>query len=168
MAVPAEKSNGAGRSLAEQIEARGITEAQWHTLARNLYPGAQASSVLMVIKITYLGVEAPEWCRFVVYRWNSTAGQRGEYPVTVHFTEAVATRWDQNKGEHRVNSRWTKAPIQMLTKCAEAAALREAFPEQFGGEPTFEEMHGQTGEVIDVTPTEMTPADDLNAELGLS
>jgi phage recombination protein Bet len=84
------------------------------------------------------GVTAPEFCTFTVYRWNKEAGQRGEYPVTVRFVEVVATNKDG-----KPNDRWSKAPLQMLTKCAEAASLREAFPDEFGGEPTAEEMDGQ-------------------------
>lgn len=91
------------------------------------------------------GVTAPEWCDFVVYRWNPLAQMRAEYPVTVHFREVVATKKDG-----KANSRWTKAPIQMLTKCAEAAALREAFPDELGGQMTAEEMDGQRA--IDALP----------------
>jgi hypothetical protein len=55
----------------------------------------------------------------------------------VYFTEVVALK------DGRPNERWAKAPIQMLTKCCEAAGLREAFPDEFGGEATAEEMDGQ-------------------------
>lgn len=84
------------------------------------------------------GVSAPEWCDFTAYRWNPKAMQRSEYPVRVYFREVVATKRDGS-----ANARWAKAPIQMLTKCAEAAALREAFPDELGGEVTAEEMEGQ-------------------------
>lgn len=91
------------------------------------------------------GVTAPEYCDFTVYRWNHNAEQRGEYPVRILFAEVVATKKDGT-----ANARWTKAPMQMLTKCAEAAALREAFPDELGGVPTAEEMDGQR---IDDEPT---------------
>lgn len=93
--------------------------------------------------IEHLGVEVAEYCDFTVYRWNPEAKMRGEYPVRVKFIEVVATSTDKKTGDPYVNARWTKAPQQMLTKCAEAAALREAFPDELGGVPTMEEMEGQ-------------------------
>lgn len=88
----------------------------------------------------------PEWCDFTVYRWNDKAKQRAEYPVRVYFREVVALKKDGTP-----NERWKKAPIQMLTKCAEAAALRAAFPDELGGESTAEEMEGR---VIESSATE--------------
>ena len=84
-----------------------------------------------------VGVSAPEWCELTVYRWNAHANARVEYPVRVYFREVVALKGG------KANRRWAQAPIQMLTKCTEAAALREAFPDEFGGEITAEEMDGQ-------------------------
>lgn len=84
------------------------------------------------------GVKAPLWCAMTIYRWNAEARQRVEFPVAVYFREVVATKRDGTP-----NSRWAKAPIQMLTKCCEAAGLREAFPDEIGGEHTAEEMDGQ-------------------------
>jgi phage recombination protein Bet len=196
--------------LPAPVARRGIGEAQWRTLANNLFPGAKSESVLMVWdyciarkldpmkkpchivpmrvgdvwrdvvmpgiyeyrttanrtgeylghskpvygpEIEYLGVKAPEYCELTVYRWNSKAQQKGEFPVQVKFTECVATAWDKDAKGPKVNARWTKAPQQMLTKCTEAAGLREAFPDELGGEPTAEEMEGQHDpDIIDVTP----------------
>ena len=84
------------------------------------------------------GVTAPEWCDITVYRWNAKAKQQVEFPVRTFFREVVATT-----REGKPNARWAKAPIQMLSKCCEAAALREGFPDELGGEPTYEEMVGQ-------------------------
>lgn len=84
------------------------------------------------------GVTAPEWCELTTYRWNPRAQARVEFPVQVFFREVVATKRDG-----QANERWKKAPIQMLTKCTEAAALREAFPDELGGETTAEEMDGR-------------------------
>jgi phage recombination protein Bet len=186
--------------LPAPVARRAIPEAQWRTLANNLFPGARSESVLMVWdycvarkldpmkkpchivpmkvgdswrdvvmpgiyeyrttanrtgeylghskpvygpEIEYLGVKAPEYCELTVYRWNSKAQQRCEFPVQVKFSECVATAWDKEAKGPKVNARWTKAPQQMLTKCTEAAGLREAFPDELGGEPTAEEMEGQ-------------------------
>jgi len=103
-------------------------------------------------KITAFGVEAPESCEFTVYRWNDKAKQKVAYPVTVYFREVCGTkRKSKDNPELVANGRWERAPVQMLTKCAEAAALREAFPEEIGGEPTAEEIDGHMPDVIDVT-----------------
>lgn len=92
---------------------------------------------------TILGVTAPAWCAMTFFRWNSDLGVKAEFPVKVIFQEVLGTTKDRKSGELKVNDRWSKAPIQMLTKCTEAAGLREAFPEEFGGEQTAEEMDGQ-------------------------
>ena len=41
------------------------------------------------------------------------------------------------------NHVWERRPDGQLEKCAEAAALRRAFPEELGNEYTAEEMEGQ-------------------------
>ena len=86
-------------------------------------------------EIEIRGVKAPEWCAMTFYRWNPMATRQIEFPVRVKFTETVALTRDG-----KVNARWTKAPVQMLTKCTEAAGLRETFPEELGGEHVVEEM----------------------------
>jgi phage recombination protein Bet len=101
------------------------------------------------------GVTAPAWCEMTMYRHHpACAGQRAEFPVRVLFAEVVAT-----KNDGRANARWTKAPVQMLTKCCEAAGLREAFPDEMGGISTEEEMDGQR--VITVTATAPTESGTL-------
>jgi phage recombination protein Bet len=94
--------------------------------------------------IEFLGRMVPESCSLTVYRYNPASGQKAEYPVTVWFEECAATTKDRQTKEIVLNDRWTKAPRQMLTKCAEAAGLREAFPDELGGEHTAEEMEGQS------------------------
>lgn len=87
--------------------------------------------------IKYAGVDAPEWCEMTFYRWHPGAQRVIEFPVQVFFSEVVATNRDGG-----ANARWTRAPRQMLTKCTEAAGLREGWPEEFGGEATAEELEG--------------------------
>lgn len=100
----------------------------------------------------YKGVKAPEWCAITVYRWNTEAKQRAEFPVRIEFHEIAVTKRDGN-----LNDRWSSAPKMQLTKCAEAAALREGFPDELGGTHTVEEMEGR---VIDSTAIDVTEASD--------
>lgn len=89
------------------------------------------------------GVQAPAWCEMTMYRWSKEAAMRIEFPVRVYFREACGTKRDKDGGGDRASDRWAKAPIQMLTKCTEAAGLREAFPDEFGGTATMEEMESR-------------------------
>jgi hypothetical protein len=83
----------------------------------------------------------------MTFRRLGPSGMTIEFPVTVYFREVCNTKdeWIGGKktGATIANDRWSKAPIQMLTKVCEAAGLREAFPDEFGGEPTFEELDGR-------------------------
>lgn len=112
-------------------------------------------------QIEVMGVMVPEWCSLTVYRWNKASGQRCEFPVTAYFTEACAIRKDRKTGVETLNDRWERAPRQMLTKVAEAAGLREAFPDELGGEHTAEEMMDQST-VIETVPARNDPRGDTS------
>jgi phage recombination protein Bet len=84
-------------------------------------------------------VSAPEWCEMIFRRAMAPDSEMVlEFPVRIWFKEVVTMNRDGWP-----NERWSKAPIQMLTKCCEAAGLREAFPDEFGGVPMADEMDGQ-------------------------
>jgi phage recombination protein Bet len=102
--------------------------------------------------IEYKGVKAPEWCAITVYRWNPKAQQRAEFPVRIEFHEIAVTKRDGS-----LNDRWSSAPKMQLTKCTEAAALREGFPDELGGTHTVEEMEGR---IIDSTAIDVTDQSD--------
>lgn len=106
-------------------------------------------------EIEAFGVKAPLWCSLTVKRWNAAAKQIAEFPVTIFFAEVVALK------NGVANDRWTRAPRQMLTKCTEAAALREGFPDELGGEPTAEEMEGQQ-ETEATAPQRFDPRPDTS------
>lgn len=86
--------------------------------------------------ITYKGVSAPESCTFTVYR--DVNGHRVPFHHTSWFSEEVA-----EKKDGAVNAMWTKRPRGQLSKCAEAGALRKAFPDELGGVMSAEEMEGK-------------------------
>lgn len=78
----------------------------------------------------------PEWAQITVYRL--VEGIRQPFPgPTVYWTESFA----QKKGGIP-NDMWKKRPRGQLEKCAEAAALRGAFPEELGGELCSDEVGG--------------------------
>ncbi len=60
----------------------------------------------------------------------------------------ATARWHQYYPGDAQGFMWNKMPHLMLGKCAEALALRKAFPEELGGLYVEEEMH-QAGKPID-------------------
>ncbi|HKJ75038.1 MAG TPA: phage recombination protein Bet [Alphaproteobacteria bacterium] len=83
-------------------------------------------------------VTFPQWCQITVYRL--IGGHRCAFVgPKVHWLETYATT---GKGD-LPNDMWARRTRGQLEKCAEAAALRKAFPEELGNMLTAEEMHGQ-------------------------
>lgn len=108
-------------------------------------------------------VRFPEWCRVTVYRM--VAGQRCEFTAKEFWLENYAT---QKRDTDMPNAMWKKRAWGQLAKCAEAQALRMAFPEATGGEPTAEEMEGKVLAPRDVpnaahaeTARPAPPAEDM-------
>lgn len=85
-------------------------------------------------RITY-----PQWCKVSVRRLLPN-GSVAEFPAVERWLENYAQEGGPDKST-APNAMWTRRPYGQLAKCAEAQALRKAFPE-FGAQATAEEMDG--------------------------
>jgi phage recombination protein Bet len=93
--------------------------------------------------------EFPEWAEVTVYRL--VGGVRCPFSSgKIRWLETYAT---VRKDSKVPNAMWRKRSFGQLEKCAEAMALRRAFPE-VGSQPTKEEMEGRVIDLDDVSVTE--------------
>jgi phage recombination protein Bet len=101
-------------------------------------------------KVTY-----PKWCKVIVMRQMEN-GTIVEFSAKEIWKENYATK---GKDSATPNSMWLKRPYGQIAKCAEAQALRKAFPE-FGSQPTADEMEGKTYDdgATTYVNTKVTPA----------
>lgn len=114
-------------------------------------------------KVGGVEISYPEWCRVSVKR-TLASGQVAEFPATEFWLENYAVKGGAEKSI-APNAMWQKRPFGQIAKCAEAQALRKAFPE-IGSQPTAEEMEGKSLDERDVTPARVEPAaDPRRAEL---
>lgn len=82
----------------------------------------------------------PEWCKVTVKRVLAS-GLVAEFTAVEYWLENYAVKGGKEKSI-APNAMWTKRPRGQIAKCAEAQALRKAFPE-LGAAPTAEEMEGK-------------------------
>lgn len=82
-------------------------------------------------------IEFPEWCKVTVKRL--VGGMAVEFTAKEYWQENYATA---GKDSTAPNAMWKRRPYAQLAKCAEAQALRKAFPE-LGAAPTADEMEGK-------------------------
>lgn len=114
------------------------------------------------VQITY-----PQWCRVAVKR-ALPSGQIVEFSAREFWKENYAVKGGKEKSI-APNAMWQKRPYGQIAKCAEAQALRKAFPE-VGAAPTADEMEGKqfddfrgntidgaTGEVVRQEPSQLPP-----------
>lgn len=98
-------------------------------------------------EITY-----PEWCKVTAYR-QLPSGHVAEFTAVEYWIENYAIKGGKEQ-DQSPNAMWSKRVRGQLAKCAQAQALRMAFPEAVGAAPTAEEMEGKAidGEFTAVTP----------------
>lgn len=105
-----------GPMITKKFEGKAKRDNKWEDVA---------------IEVTF-----PEWVRLTVYKLMS--GQRVPFTAEVYWLET----YGKQGGSKLPNAMWANRPRGQLSKCAEAQALRMAFPEELS-EPTAEEMEGQ-------------------------
>lgn len=137
-------------------EAKRYVESIWEginshrvTAARTgFYSGQDEPSFGPMITRALGGAQVtfPEWCKVTVYRL--VHGHKCAFTSLVFWLETYARR---NK-EGTPNRMWQTRPYGQIAKCAEAEALRKAFPEELGGRPTAEEMEGRLVSEDDALP----------------
>lgn len=88
------------------------------------------------VTITY-----PVWCKVIVRR-SMKNGNIAEFAATERWKENYATKGGKEKSI-APNAMWTKRPYGQISKCAEAQALRKAFPE-VGSAPTADEIEDKS------------------------
>lgn len=120
----------------------GISEIRMTAMRTGEYAGTDGEEFGPTINLDLQGgaYSVPEWCRYIVYR--RVGGQVCKFVgPKVYYREAYATA---GKDTEAPNTMWKKRPAGQLSKCAEAAALRMAFPEEVGSDYAAEEMEGKT------------------------
>lgn len=118
----------------------GADEPEFGPVVTQEFPDSYTQG--KVVRVSY-----PEWCKYTVYK--IVGGQRIAFTSKEYWIENYAT---QSSKTECPNAMWKKRPYGQLAKCAEAQALRKAWPE-IGSEPTAEEMEGKyIAEEKDITP----------------
>jgi len=92
-----------------------------------------------------------------------TAAESAAGTATTKASEAADAA---KRDDYTPNAMWAKRTWGQIEKCAEAAALRAAFPEEIGGVATAEEMHGRATDDEGLTVVTETNANAENANAG--
>lgn len=148
----------------------GINEVRTTAMRTGQYAGVDKPEWGPQIEV--FGEKVPEFCTYTVYRFIH--GHKVPFPATVYFEEACGTTNDYKTKVKKLNAMWTRRPRGQLEKCAEAAALRKAFPEEIGNEYVPEEI-ATMAETADVSARTVEPgtnrtsaaADALRERLGI-
>lgn len=117
----------------------GVTEPEF---------GPDVTEKVGGVEVTY-----PAWCRVTAKRAMAN-GTIAEFSAVERWKENYAVKGGEAKST-APNSMWMKRPYAQLAKCASAQALRIAFPELTGSQPTADEMEGKhfDDDAIDGTAT---------------
>lgn len=82
----------------------------------------------------------------------------------VSFVEYAGTHYDYKKQKQVLNAQWEKMPATMIRKVALVHALREAFPEEFGGMYDSSEMNVEINDEPNIEIVSDDFVDDANTD----
>lgn len=167
-----------GKYIYKEVESvwPGICEIRITASRTNQYAGKDAAEFGPDITKTFQHIDDrndavkgekvvtfPEWCRVTVYKL--VQGVRCAFVgPKVFWEESYST---ESRFSQIPNEMWCDRRSGQLEKCAEAASLRAAFPEELGNEYVAEEM---AGKVIDSTaeivhqPAQLIPPRPVKSE----
>jgi phage recombination protein Bet len=134
-----EANNGKG-GLVETVW-QGINELRTTAQRTGQFAGMDEPKIgpMKDQQVGSITVQFPEWAQVTVYRMIQ--GHRVPYAgPRAYWLETYAQASARDTTPNRM---WLRRPVGQLVKCAEAAALRAAFPEELGHEYAAEEMEGQ-------------------------
>ena len=136
--------------LANQIYAR--LQPKTERSPRSIGYVAQIDGYRLIADRTgqYAGNDDPEYDNELSPKKASVTVYKLVGGVRCPFT--ATARWDQYYPGDRQGFMWKKMPHLMLGKCAEALALRKAFPAELAGLYTDVEMH-QAGDAAEASAT---------------
>lgn len=108
-------------------------------------------------KIGTVELTFPEWAQVTVFRM--VKGLRVEFAgPRVYWQETYA---ETKRTDPTPNDMWRNRPRGQIDKCAEAAALRAAFPEECGGDYVPEEVQHLGVQTVDSVSVESQPVNGL-------
>jgi phage recombination protein Bet len=121
----------------------GLDEPKWGRTVRTMFKGAAENDDGSTSTVE-VEVEYPETCSVTAYRLVGNVRQ--PFTEQLYWLESYATAGFKSTVP---NTRWRKAPRQMLHKCTKAAVLRLAFPEEGLGYAAeeMEDQHTPSGGV---------------------
>ncbi len=143
--INAERS-GAYAGLSEPEFGPDVTEEFPEEEYEKEWNGKKTTHKRKAVRLTY-----PKWCKITVKK--IVAGQIYEFTALEFWKENYATA---SRDSDHPNEMWSNRPYGQLAKCAEAQALRKAFPDRVSSQATAEEVEGKfqsfSGPVVDADP----------------
>ena len=115
-------------------ECAGVSEPEF---------GPDVTESIGGVQITY-----PQWCRVTIRRRLPT-GEIASFTAREFWMENYAVKGGKERSI-APNAMWSKRPYGQVAKCAEAQALRKAFPE-IASQPTADEMEGKAMHIDEPT-----------------